>query len=290
VREHPSLPASARMNVVNYRQSIEYDWGRYADIVRSSSRDIHDCESLRRSGNDCLKLKSRLQKALLKMGMTIESLALNADLSPALSPSSPLDQALAIMDLARSLAWSGQLTTRPDIRVRLEQIGLSNSDARLSDTYKMKALNVLAEVHLLAGQPAEALIWVVHARKLADLAKAGDSSDARKTRLFEGVALSMQGQYERALSSMAWFCSAANHPAGMSNVVDHLYSLNCAVPLAALGQSETAVALLERALSVLREGMGPHAPTVERAQHWLDRLNADRAAPPSTFLAEAFFS
>jgi hypothetical protein len=77
------------------------------------------------------------------------------------------------------------------------------------------ALNALAEVELLAGQPAEALAWVAQADELA----AGDAQTqaqppaARRTRLFEGVALHLQGQHARASATMAHFCSAADRAA-----------------------------------------------------------------------------
>jgi eukaryotic-like serine/threonine-protein kinase len=281
-REHPSLPAYVRMDVVDYRQSIEYDWGRYADIRNSSAQDMRECDDALGPGSDrCLRLRTRLQKALLKMGMASQALALNADLSSLLSPLSPGDQALAIMDLARSLALGGQLAARPDIPLQLRQIGLSGEENPLSASYKLRALNTLAEVHLLADQPTNALTWVARAHELASHAKLGQSREAERTQLFEGIALSMQGHHSRALTSMARFCSAPERPAGMSRVADHLLSLNCAAPLAALGQPEAAVAVVKRALPVLREGMGPNAPTVERAQRWLDRLSPPGAVPPS---------
>ncbi len=291
VRAHSGLPAYVRIDVMDYRQTIEYDWGRYADIQRSSPQDIRDCDGVLGPGSDrCVRLRTRLQKALLKMGMASQALALNADLSPLLSPLSPGDQAPAIMDLARSLALGGQLATRPDIPLQLGQIGLSGEENPLSANYKLRALNTLAEVHLLADQPTDALTWVAHAHDLTSHAKLGESRDAERTLLFEGIALSMQGHHSRALKSMARFCSAPERPAGMSRVADHLLSLNCAAPLTGLGQPEAAVAVLKRALPVLREGMGPNAPTVERAQRWLDRLSAPGAVPPSKAFPEGLFS
>jgi tetratricopeptide (TPR) repeat protein len=107
VREWPGVPASMHMSVVNYRQSIEYDWGRFADIVQSSQRDLEGCGSPQ-TLNDCVQIKTRLQKALLKMGFAARALAmaLNPGRAAAAPPPSPRDQALALMDLARSLAWS----------------------------------------------------------------------------------------------------------------------------------------------------------------------------------------
>jgi eukaryotic-like serine/threonine-protein kinase len=292
VREWPGVPASMHMSVVNYRQSIEYDWGRFADIVQSSQRDLEGCDSPQ-TLNDCVQIKARLQKALLKIGFAARALAmaLNPDRAAAAPPPSPRDQALALMDLARSLAWNRQLAAQPDIRPKLEQIGLSNSTDELAAMYRMMALNTLAEVHLLAEQPDQALVWVAHTRDLVERNKSEDSPEARKMRLFEGIALSMQGQNERALSTMAGICAIADHTASRSSVLDHLYSLNCAVPLAAVGRPDAAIALVQEALPILSQGMGPHAPTVERARRLLDRLNTAIGVSPATkVLPEGFFS
>jgi hypothetical protein len=78
---------------------------------------------------------------------------------------------------------------------------------------------------------------------------------------------------------MAHFCSAPDRTAGKARVEDRFLSLNCVPPLVGSGQPQAALSLLEQTLPVLRDKLGPEAPTVQHAQRWLDSLRAGRGLP-----------
>jgi tetratricopeptide (TPR) repeat protein len=288
LREHPDIAVTAKMDVLQYGQEIELRWGRYGHLQRSSPDDIRDCErNLSPNSATCLKLKGRLQAAQLRLGLFAQALQLDAELRSMLNPASPRDQVVAAAASARALAYSGRLAERPELVALLEQVATSEP---LDNTYRLKALNTLAEVHLLTERPNEALAWAAKAMKLAADKELSQTADGRKAQLLEGVALHKQGQHTRALAAMAYFCSAADRSAGITRVEDHFLSLNCVAPLVASGQSQSALSLLERTLPVLRENFGLQAPTLQRVQLWLDNLRSGRGLPPPGTTAEVLFS
>src|SRR5205085_662523 len=116
------------------------------------------------------------------------------------------------------------------------------------------------------------------------------SAEAPRTRLLKGVALGLQGQAAASLAQMAPFCSRAGPAAGPSQVQEDFFSLNCVGPLLAMGRVSAAIDLLSRALPVLRENLGGEAPTVGRAQQWLDSLRSTGALPPAATGPRVFFS
>jgi tetratricopeptide (TPR) repeat protein len=280
LRAHPEISVTARMNVVQYRQDVEFKSGRYGHIQRTSPQEIRDCHrALSPSSPICLKLKSRLQAAQLRLGLFDQAMSFNAELASTLDPASPRDQANAVMALARTLAFNRRLGERPDLVEQLERIALPAQNNPLDPLYRLRALNTLAEVHLLTNRPAEALVWAAQAAELAADNTLEQSAHGWKTRLLEGVALHRQGQHARALAAMAHFCSASDRAAGQARVEDHFLSLNCVPPLVESGQRQAALALLEKALPVLRDNFGHEAPTVQHAQHWLDSLRSGRVLP-----------
>jgi tetratricopeptide (TPR) repeat protein len=281
LREHPDLPVAAKMDVLNYRQDIEYKWGRYADIHRLSPNNIQECDrNLNRSSSICLQMKIRLQDARLKLGLFDEARALNAELAPMLNPASPRDQLEATAAIARTLALSQRIGEHPELVDQLKQLVVQASSKSLEATYQLIGLNALAEVHVLTNQPAEALRWVARAEPLASAEQAVPSGQIKRTQLLKGTALHMQGQHALALAAMAPFCSSTDHAVGMQRVQDHFFSLNCVAPLVANGQTDAAISLLQEALPVLRENLASDAPSVQRAQQWLGNLRSGTAMPP----------
>ncbi len=291
LNEHPEIPVTARINVVQFRQDVQFRSGQYGQIQRTSPQEIRDCDrTLRPNSSMCLKLKSRLQAAQLRLGLYDQAMSLNAELAPMLNPASPRDQANATMALTRTLAFNRRLGERPDLVEQLKQIALPGPNNPLDSSYRLKALNALAEVHLLGSRPDEALVWVAQAAKLAADNKLDRSAPGWKTRLLEGVALHRQGLHTRALAVMAHFCSAPDRAAGKARVEDHFLRLNCVPPLVESGQLQAALSLLENTLPVLRDNLGRGAPTVQQAQRWLDSLRSGHGLPSLTTNEEALFS
>ena len=153
---------------------------------------------------------------------------------------------------------------------------------------RLQALNTLAEASLLSGHPDEALAWVAKSRELANRAHLAGSREAAKTSVFEGAALQAQGRPELALQALGAQCDEARMSASSYPVLDRLFSLNCARPLADAGRRDAALALVSQALPLLRDGLGQDAPTLQRGEALLRELRASAPAPSNRRL-ELFF-
>jgi hypothetical protein len=291
LKRHSEISIGAKLDVINYRQDIQYQWGRYAEIEHTSPDDIRECDRhLSPHSATCLKLKLRLQLSRLRLGLTDEAQALNADLAPLLDPSSPRDQLAAASAITRALARGGQLATQPEILRQLRQLAGPGSIESLDANFAVVALNALAEIELLARQPDQALGWVAEAERLTTSGHGVVSAEIHRLLALKGLALSLQGQNAVALATMAPLCSAAQAPAGMARVQDRLLSLNCVPALVALGDAASAVTLLQQALPVLRESLGSESRPVHRAQQWLDALQSTHALPAWQDLALTLFT
>jgi serine/threonine-protein kinase len=290
LRQHPELPAGAQMDVANYRQDIEYQWGRYADIERTSPASIRECDRrLSPQSATCLKLKLRLQLARLRLGRVDEALALNAELAPLLDPSSPRDQLVAASAIARGLARGGALAARPELVQQLLDIVRTEGATALDANFIVVGLAALAEIEVLARRPEQALAWVAQGERLASTSVIV-SGEIHRLQALKGVALGLQGRHALALAALAPLCAGVQEPASMTRVQDTLLSLNCVTPLVAGGRRADAVTLLRQALPVLRDGLGDDSPTVRQAQAWLAALQSTGTLPPAPDVALTLFT
>jgi serine/threonine protein kinase len=290
LRQHPEIPIEARMDVVNYRQDIDFSWGRYAAVERTSPADIRECDlRLTPHGAICLKLKLRLQLTRLRLGLTDQAEALDPELAPLLDPSSPRDQLAATSAIARTLARAGRLDSRPDILRQLQQIEGSVATSGLDANFHVVALNALAEVELLARRPERALAWIADAERLLTTGRPVVRGEIHRMQALKGLAMAQQGQHGPALQAMVSLC-AEDVPNGMARVQDHLLRLNCVPSLLAGGHSDRAMLLLEQSLPVVRDGLGAESPVLRRAQAWLDAVRSSRPLPSEPSLALTLFT
>ena len=296
LNNHPEVPVAVRMDVVNYRQSLIYDDGRHAEIVQRSPQEIADCDrALSPESATCLKLKLRLHGSYLKRGQVAEALALNAQLEPLRDPSSPRDQLQATAAMLRALARSGQLGAAQMLVLQLQDLAATQRPQPLDAPYRFLAMSALAEWHVLAHQPLQALQWIAQADALADTLAQDHPlvlppRQQRPTRLFEGVALHLLGQPDRALAALAQRCAAASDPAGAARATPAVARLNCVAPLVASGQSPAALSLLQALMPALNEHLGADAPTTQRAQRWLDTLQSKGRWPQPLPPADLLFN
>ncbi len=282
LRAHPEIPADARLQVINYRQDIDFQWGRYAAIESASPGEIRDCEQrLHPLSPLCVKLRSRLQAARLRLGLFEEARALNEGLAPMLDPSSPRDQVWGLSGITQALARTGQLQAHPESFEKLRQIVDSADVVALDPNYRLRALDTLAEARVLAGSPDQAMPWIARAESLVAANRGLAAGEVKRASAIKGAALHLQGRHELALAALGTLCTPEREPAGVSGVQDVLFGLNCVAPLVASRQPDAALALLQRGLPTLRENLGASSPTVRQAQQWFDSLRATHALPPA---------
>ncbi len=291
LRSHPEVPESARLDVMNYRQDIEYQWGRYRAIALVSPGEIHQCDAVvGPASNTCLKLRFRLQQSLLRLGRVDQALALNPEMAPMLNPASPRDQLAAAALLARSLARAGPSPAQAQARDRLRELSISPAADALDARFRLIAWSALAEVLVLERQPAEALGWIERAAKLAAGRPDIPGGDLRRMQALQAIALNQSGAHAPALAALGPLCDPGYQPHGMTAVADHLVRLNCVAGLVGAGRTGAAVTILEQSLPALRENLGDDAPGLRIAQQWLDSLRANRSLPALSPLTATVFS
>jgi hypothetical protein len=286
LRAHPELPADARLQVINYRQDIDFQWGRYAAIERASPGEIRDCEQrLHPRSPLCVKLRGRLQAARLRLGMFDVASALNDGLAPLLDPASPRDRIWGLSGITQALARTGRLQAQPESFEILRQVVDAPGVAALDPNYRLRALNTLAEARVLARRPEDALAWVARSEDLAAATRIPFAGDVARTSAIKAAARQLQGRPDLALAALGPLCTNDPTPPGVHRVQEDLLGLNCIAPLVATRQADAALALLQRSLPVLRENLGPASPTVREAQRWFDSLRATHALPPADGVA-----
>jgi serine/threonine-protein kinase len=269
-------PGLAFREVAAYRVSLDLDGGRYADIEGWLPDTVSRCATtLGAHAAACRVLLAQRIRVLLKLGhaevAVVQSEGLHSQLEDTRSPLGQLEAAVVV---ARSLAAAGR-PVPDDVLARLEAADGSAADPDLLPAKRLLALDTRAEVAVLAGRPDEALAWTSRAHALAARSHLATSREAAKTDLFEGLARHAQGHEAAALQAFGPLCDEGHLAGSRLPVLDRLLSLDCVAPLANAGRRAEARALIDRALPVLRDGLGPASPTVARAQ----ALAAALAAP-----------
>ena len=169
LRSHPEIPDVARLDVVNYRQDIDYQWGRYADIARRAPDEIRECDQrLHALSFVCVGLRSRLQAARLRLGQFDEAHWHWTTASrPCSIPRRPRDRIWGLS--ARTQALRRAPGSSTPIPSRFEELradgGLGRRGCALDPNYRLLAYNTLAEARVLAQRPGDARPWLAPPRR-----------------------------------------------------------------------------------------------------------------------------
>jgi len=291
---HPELQGARFREVATYRASIAIDHGRYAELGRWLPATLQECgKSLGPQSIACRVLQAQQVRVLLKQGRGPEAAAaaeaLRAQLDADPSPSRQVEAAVLI---ARSAAAADHRPEQEAMRRRLEAMDRSAESSGLDPDYRLLVADTLSELALAVGDPAAALAWTTRARQLISGAGLAGSAEARRTALFEGVALAAQGRHGEALAVWGSLCDNATLARSRLQVRDRLFSLNCARSLALTDRRDEALALVREAMPFLREGLGPGAPATLQAEALLAELGrgALPARPGPARGSPAYFS
>lgn len=283
LREHPEIPMFHQMDLENYRQDIEYQWGHYLNISRESPATIRQCDAqLSPLSAPCLKLRLRLQGARVRLGQLAQAQELNAELTPMASPLSPRDSLVALASMARVVARLDVPNAHTKEALALEAFVGSPSFAELDPNYQLEGFNTMAELYVLANQPEQASRWIAQAESLAIGGARLAPNELARLAALKGAALHQRGDDGGALLAMGPLCAvgaAEDGAARMLRVQASLFGLNCVPPLIATGQPAAAVQLLNQAVPTLASSLGAEAPSVQLARQWLDSLRAANSLP-----------
>ena len=291
---HPELQGARFREIAAYRSSIEIDHGRYAELGSWLPSTLQDCgKALGPQSIACRVLQAQQVRVLLKQGRgraaaaAAEALRLQLETDP-----SQARQVEAAVLIGRSAAAAGNREDQEAIRHWLETVERGAGSSGLDPGYRLLVDDTLAELALAAGDLPGALGWTASAHQLAERAGLADSAEARRTALFEGVALAAQGHHGEALAAWGSLCDSATLAQSRLQVRDRLFSLNCARSLALTDRRDQAVALVRDAVPLMRDGLGTDAPATLNAEALLAELTRGplRARPGPTPGSPAYFS
>ena len=273
------------------RASLENTAGQFRLAAEHFEIAAKQCEKeLNPDSETCTTLRGRQIRVLLVQGYRERALGMLPSLSTQLgADQSPLRQAESLLALSRVLALNGMQNERPELWERMKALGDSGPEVKQPQYVKLWALLVPAESLLHAGQPeaARALLQRVQSRF-----EAGDRADRSifgRLRLFQGLAAQALGHHNTALSLMQ---EATAEYAGLSGA-DHpltlLISVHQARALWVSRHKDQALALLNHALPLLQEALGPQSPTFLDVQALRNEITQASQIDPRSVRKVDFF-
>ncbi|MEI8031531.1 MAG: protein kinase [Comamonadaceae bacterium] len=245
------------------RAGLENTAGQFGSAAEHFETAAKQCEKeLNPDSETCTTVRSRQTRVLLVQGYRERALGLLPSLFVQMgADESPLRQAEALLLLSRVLALNGKQNERPELWARMRALGDSGPEVKQPQYVKLWALLVPAESLLHAGQPeaAQALLQRVQSRF-----EAGDRADRSifgRLRLYQGLAAQALGQYNTALSLMQEATAEYARLSGADHPLTLLISVHQARALCVTHHEDQALALLNHALPLLQEALGPQSPT-----------------------------
>jgi tetratricopeptide (TPR) repeat protein len=249
------------------RAEIETVRGRYRTANALAEAASQRCDDvLGPRSENCIILRIIRGHLLLLLGRRDDALQLVPSMkAQAALDSSPRRQAESLITLARILAANGRLAAEPEIGARLAQLAAADTQTRLSGTLLDKAAMAAVEALLFEGRPDEALTAArsIVARQGSDGHR--DGRNLGRAQLLLGLALQAQGRHAEAVGAFETARATHVRTMGEAHALTLLYSLNEVRSLDAIGETDKAVGLLDRALPGLRETLGADAPVLRQA-------------------------
>lgn len=225
--------------------------------------------------SECRELLFCKINAMLRLGMTARAVddlpALRVIADDQKSPALGADTLLLILKVE-----SG--TGTPDRQAaafeRVRSLVESDAGIRFGPGFRARAMLVLAEVRLRAGDTADGERWIgkalaVQRREDGTMSATAPVAVAES---LQGIAQLQRGRSAEALDSLRAAQGDVYKLFGPNDLVTNLFSLNTALALDALGRTSEALAIVEQAEPALRQAMGMDAPTYLRVKELQNNL------------------
>jgi len=274
------------------RAEILHQAGHYAETLAHVDAVEPRCEgSLGPKDELCGRLRYVRLQAALRVGQLATSPSELARIEETASDrTAPFPAVEALLLLFRLEAAKGASPRQQMLFERVRDFALSGTEAPLNPLVKAKAMLTLADAALKAGDLSEATSWIDKA--LALVPQRDPSAAASVIRgvgeALSGVARLQQRRPAQALESMQMAQQELSKVLGPGHPLTHLFSLNMALGLDALGRRPEAMVRVLQAEPILRRALGESSPTFVRVQRLKARLRGDTGI--GTFDASDFFS
>ena len=273
------------------RASLENTAGQFRLASEHFEIAARQCEKeLNPDSETCTSVRSRQIRVLLLQGYRERALGLLPSLFVQLgADESPLRQAEALLLLNRVLALNSKQNEHPELWTRMRALGDSGPEVKQPQYVKLWALLVPAESLLHAGQ-AEATQALL--QRVQSHFEAGDRADRSlfgRIRLYQGLAAQALGQPNTALSLMQEATAEYARLSGADHPLTLLVAVHQARALCVTNHKDQALALLNHALPLLQEALGPQSPTFLDVQALRNEITQSPQIHPRSVRKVDFF-
>jgi tetratricopeptide (TPR) repeat protein/tRNA A-37 threonylcarbamoyl transferase component Bud32 len=275
LRNDPNSSATDVVNARDRQAAVAQQAGRYRDALSYLQSLTTDCERwLDKDGEYCSLVRQREAVVLLSLGRPLEATALLPMLERrAGNDASPIQQAEALLTACR-VAVLGRLSrSSSEDCNRVRALAESGDDVRQPAPMKFVASLVAAEVLVHDAKIDNALTLLATAESRFAL---NDKSVPRRfvarLHLLRGVALAARGQNAEAVRILRTALDEHREAVGIDHPTTVLVGVHLALCLRSLGQVDEALVLIDRAIPIVRDAMGPDGPIFIKLIGWRDAL------------------
>ena len=214
------------------------------------------------NGSQCVYSQFHRSRLLVLLGMDQSAMETVPFLIP---PRGPVATAWTDRQLTQAfevLSRNGRLDDHEDVLARIVAAG--STTARQGENWQSElgALVALSKHHFRAGEFVRAAQLSSQAQALITAMGVEGNRFALAAHLLHAMTLHVLGDHEAALKLLDRVHAAEAAAWGADHPVAQWVSMTRVRPLWALQRPREALALMDRALPILREAMGPDAPTL----------------------------
>jgi serine/threonine-protein kinase len=262
--EHTNnLVPQDRVEIQTELAETEYSAGRFDAAANRLEFAAARCEQLLDpNGESCWFLRQREMVVLFLQGRHQKALTLLPSmLTMAANAESPNRKAEALVTACRVLALNNRALEHPELWANLRLLGDSGQEVKQRESLKIQALFAQAEMLLHSEQPAASQDVLEHAEKRWKADSRANQRTGARLHLMQGLAFQALDQHEPALQSLRAGTAEYALLLGENHPLTVLMSANQARSLWATHRADEALALLDRAIPILRPALGADAPT-----------------------------
>jgi tetratricopeptide (TPR) repeat protein len=249
--------------------------GHYAQGFAHMESALPRCrEKLGPNDEICRRLLTNKAVVLLRTGRQDEARELMPSLLAMVNDQKTPAISVEALLVAVRIAQPLDSPSRSELQGMVSKLGMSGAEVPINPVLKVKALLVLSEAMLHEGRSEEALRLL---DRVADPDRNGLHAPLPSFAMgiaqgLRGVALLQQNMLDQALKSFDSASAALLTAVGSSHPLRHMFLLDQALVLEAMGRSPEANKLVESIHASLGEALGPESPGFQKISSLRDRL------------------
>jgi len=280
----PAALPSNKLSVLIELGATERRAGHYqAALGHYETADALCRDSLDPKGSQCTYNQFHRAGLLLLLGFNEQAMATVPFLIPQVGPVETAWRARRLVQTFEVLDWNGRLGEYPEVAARVATIGATPPGA--GEEWRAQFLALLAQVRhrLREGDAEQALRVSAQVQALITARGLEGNRAVLAAQVLQAIGLNALGEHQAALQMLERACARQTDALGAEHPITQLVCITRARPLWALQRGSEALALLDRALPIVRQAMGAQAPMLARMQALRDELASPKPVPPERY-------